>query len=112
MQYISKSPAPRLRIEKTEQAMTTQQESKKSPSSLSIMGSTPPQGRAVSWLPMRGMPPLGWRYSQPPLPEELAHELLGLAEFRTLQLGTWLDTTDGQIIAKAVEAVVPAYLSP
>jgi hypothetical protein len=42
-----------------------------------------------------------------PSVDELADELLGNAEFRALQLGTCLGTTDGSIIAEAVEMVLP-----
>jgi hypothetical protein len=41
--------------------------------------------------------------------EESAQEFLGLAEFLALQLGTWLGTTDGQMITQAVEAVSPPF---
>jgi len=44
-----------------------------------------------------------------PTVEQAAHELLGLAEFRALQLGTWLGTTDGKVIAEAVETVTPPF---
>ena len=44
-----------------------------------------------------------------PTPEELAHGLLANAEFRGLQLGTWLNTPDGQVIAEAVELVAPPF---
>jgi len=44
---------------------------------------------------------------QRPTAEQLAEELLGFAEIRALQLGTWLGTTDGQVIAEAVEMLTP-----
>lgn len=50
----------------------------------------------------------GWRAPRPTA-EDLARELLGMAEFRALQLGTWLGTTDGQIITEAVELVAPPF---
>ena len=34
---------------------------------------------------------------------------LGIAEFKALQLGTWLGTTDGKVIAQAVESVTPPF---
>jgi hypothetical protein len=40
-------------------------------------------------------------------PETLAQELLNSAEFRALQLGTWLGTPDGELISAAVHAVMP-----
>lgn len=42
-------------------------------------------------------------------PEGLAGELLDDAEFRALELGTWLGTTQGQVITKAVEMVTPPF---
>jgi hypothetical protein len=50
-----------------------------------------------------------YRYlaQQRPTAEQLAEELLGFAEFRALQLGTWLGTADGQVIAEAVEMLAP-----
>jgi hypothetical protein len=47
-----------------------------------------------------------------PLPtsQDLAEQWLNNAEFRALQLGTWLNTSDGQILAAAVESVLaPGY---
>lgn len=44
-----------------------------------------------------------------PTYEQVANELLGIAEFRALQLGTWLGTTDGQVITEAVEMVTPPF---
>jgi hypothetical protein len=50
----------------------------------------------------------------PPLPtaQTLAEELLADAEFRALELGTWLSTTDGEIIAGAVSRVLPPGYEP
>lgn len=47
-----------------------------------------------------------------PAAEELAAELLADAGFRALGLGTWLRTTDGQIIAEAVAQVIPPEYEP
>lgn len=47
-----------------------------------------------------------------PLPtrEQFADTLLSDAEFRSLQLGTWLGTTDGELITEAVSLVIsPTY---
>jgi len=44
-----------------------------------------------------------------PSAEELARQLLAIAEFRAVQLGTWLGTTDGQVISEAVEMVLPMF---
>ena len=46
---------------------------------------------------------------QRPLATNLAKEFLAITDFRTLQLGTWLGTTDGEIITGAVELVVPMF---
>jgi hypothetical protein len=40
-------------------------------------------------------------------PETLAQEFFASAEFKALQLGTWLGTPDGELIAAAVHAVTP-----
>jgi hypothetical protein len=45
-----------------------------------------------------------------PSPPQLASELLAIAEFRSLQLGTWLQTPDGAAIRQAVELVSPPFL--
>jgi hypothetical protein len=53
----------------------------------------------------------GW-LTPPPLPpaQTLANEFLADTEFRAIQLGTWLNTTEGQIIADAVARVLaPGY---
>ena len=39
--------------------------------------------------------------------EELARGLLADTEFRALQLGTWLNQPDGELITAAVEAITP-----
>jgi len=46
---------------------------------------------------------------QRPSVEELASELIHDAEFRSLQLGHWLGTTEGEVIATAVETVTPPF---
>jgi hypothetical protein len=52
--------------------------------------------------------------SAQPLPSaaELSRQLLADAEFRSLRLGGWLTTTDGQIIAAAVARVLPPTYEP
>jgi hypothetical protein len=40
-------------------------------------------------------------------PEAIALDLIANAEFRALQLGTWLNRPDGQLITTAVEAITP-----
>lgn len=59
----------------------------------------------VPWM----VPAYLQRPAERPSVEELAQQLLGIAEFRALQLGTWLGTTDGTVIAEAVELVVPSF---
>lgn len=39
--------------------------------------------------------------------EQLAGQLLEMAGFRALRLGTWLNTPDGELIAAAVESLTP-----
>ena len=58
-----------------------------------------------------GLYPAPWRSPQPSRPsaDELARQLLEVAEFRALQLGTWLGTSDGQIFAEAIEMVLPPF---
>jgi hypothetical protein len=38
---------------------------------------------------------------------EIAQELLAMAEFRALRLGSWLNTPNGELIAAAVEQLTP-----
>jgi hypothetical protein len=69
--------------------------------------------RVVSPFGLWGSAYLGYPGSsyplQRPTTEQLANDLLSVAEFRSLQLGTWLSTTDGQILTKAVEMVAPPF---
>jgi hypothetical protein len=44
--------------------------------------------------------------------EEYAQVLLADAEFRSLQVGNWLGTTDGQIISQGVAQVIPPFYRP
>lgn len=44
-----------------------------------------------------------------PTVEQVANKLLAIGEFRALQLGSWLGTTDGELIAQAVEMVSPPF---
>jgi hypothetical protein len=59
--------------------------------------------------------PYPWErgHGYPPRPrpsaEELGRELLGIAEFEALRLGTWLGTTDGRVFTEAVELVTPPF---
>lgn len=45
-------------------------------------------------------------------PEQYAQVLLGDTEFRALQLGTWLGTTDGEVISQAADQVIPPFYRP
>jgi hypothetical protein len=58
----------------------------------------------------RRIPP---RYSayQLPAAQQLAQAFLEDAEFRSLNLGNWLGTMDGELIAEAVSAVIPPEYS-
>jgi hypothetical protein len=60
-------------------------------------------------------PPRAWLHAMqrqlPPL-EQFRQELLEDTEFQALKLGSWLGTTDGQIIAEAVSAVIPPVYGP
>lgn len=42
-----------------------------------------------------------------PTIEKFVQDLLADPEFKLLQLGSWLETTDGEIISEAVELVIP-----
>lgn len=42
-------------------------------------------------------------------PQDLAHRLLGDAEFRSIQLGTWLGTVDGELVRQAVVAALSPW---
>jgi len=44
-----------------------------------------------------------------PTVEDLAQYFLAKPEYRALKLGTWLGTTDGQVVAQAVEMFVPPF---
>lgn len=61
------------------------------------------------WPTQLQYPPVTWYHYQRPTSEELAEQLLDDTEFRALQLGTWLGTTQGQVIAEAVEMVTPPF---
>ena len=56
-------------------------------------------------------PGYGW-YLQPRMasaytPQQIAQALLRNAEFRTLRLGTWLSTPEGEFVTAAIEALLP-----
>jgi hypothetical protein len=52
--------------------------------------------------------PFAWRSPQPVTHEDVARDVLEIAESYGLKLGDWFRTTDGEIIMVAVRAVVPA----
>lgn len=70
--------------------------------------------RMVSYRmqPQVWMAPNPFYHGPSATPEQIADELLGIAEFRALQLGTWLGTTDGKVIALAVELAIPPFYRP
>lgn len=47
-----------------------------------------------------------------PSAEDLADSMLADLGFRSLQLGTWLGTPDGQMLTAAIEAVSPPFYQP
>lgn len=61
------------------------------------------------WMPLYYGHSFGWRYQQPVTHEDIARDVLNLTEDYALKLGTFFNTTDGEIIAAAVKAVMPAY---
>lgn len=67
-----------------------------------------PAQRIPSWEYEFGLPwqPLG------PTVQELAAELFQDAEFRALQLGAWLTTPDGELIAQGVGLTLPPFIRP
>ena len=60
-------------------------------------------------------PPHAWLHAMqrqlPPL-EQFRQELREDTEFQALKLGSWLGTTDGQIIAEAVSSAIPPVYGP
>ncbi|HVC99851.1 MAG TPA: hypothetical protein VNG93_01725 [Candidatus Dormibacteraeota bacterium] len=65
--------------------------------------------RRITFIPNVYGHPWGRTAWQQPLPsvDQLAKALVADAEFRSLQLGTWLGTTDGEVIETAVGTVIP-----
>lgn len=64
---------------------------------------------AYGWAARQQYAPVFPYPYQRPTAEQLANELLVIPEFRALQLGTWLNTTQGAVIAEAVELVTPPF---
>ena len=56
--------------------------------------------------------PYFWHPSPLPSPDDYARTLFTDGEVRALQLGTWLGTTDGEIISQAVAQVIPPFYRP
>lgn len=54
-------------------------------------------------FPFRPRPAMAYQTTA----NEVAQELLAMAEFRALRLGSWLSTPDGELIAAAVEQLTP-----
>jgi hypothetical protein len=70
--------------------------------------------RRITFIPNVYGHPWGRTAWQQPLPgvEQFAKDLVADAEFRSLQLGTWLGTTDGEVIETAVGMVIPPIYRP
>ena len=70
--------------------------------------------RRITFIPnVYGHPWERTAWQQPLLSvDQLAKELVADAEFRSLQLGTWLGTTDGEVIETAVGLVIPPIYKP
>jgi hypothetical protein len=61
----------------------------------------------LSWaMPRASIGPYCMGASRPQA-EVVANELLADAEFRAIQLGTWMNTPDGQLIGSVVSSLVP-----
>jgi len=69
-------------------------------------------GRVQPGSLMYWYPALGQHLGSLPSHEQIATDLLGDAGFRTLQLGTWLDSPSVEAIAAAVALVLPRTLAP
>lgn len=50
-----------------------------------------------------------WQRQERATAKAIAEELIKVAEFRALRLGTWLGTENGQVMAEAVEMVSPPF---
>lgn len=71
--------------------------------------------RRLTFLPSPGRQYRGWNTFatvQLPTIEQFAIALLQDAEFRSLQLGTWLCTTNGEVIEEAVGMVIDPFYAP
>lgn len=70
--------------------------------------------RRNTFIPSVYRHPWGRTAWQQPLPSvnQLAKALVADAEFRSLQLGSWLGTTDGEVIETAVGMVIPPIYRP
>jgi broad specificity phosphatase PhoE len=70
--------------------------------------------RRITFIPNIYAHPWGRTAQQQQLSavEQFAQDLVADAEFRSLQLGTWLGTTDGEVIETAVGVVIPPIYKP
>lgn len=70
--------------------------------------------RRITFIPNVYGHPWGRTAWAQPLPsvDQFAKDLVADAEFRSLQLGTWLGTTDGEVIETAVGMVIPPIYRP
>jgi hypothetical protein len=70
-------------------------------------------GYTAHWPRVAAWPYYNPAYWQQPLmahqttPEAIAEELIANAQFRALQLGTWLNRPDVELITAAVQAITP-----
>ena len=70
--------------------------------------------RRVTFIPVTYVHRWGRTAWQQQLPsvEQFAGTLVADVEFRSLQLGTWLRSTDGEVIETAVGMVIPPIYKP
>ena len=70
--------------------------------------------RRITFIPNAYANPWGWIACQQPPPsvEQFSKDLIADAEFCSLQLGTWLGATDGEVIETAVGIVIPPIYRP
>ncbi len=70
--------------------------------------------RRIAFIPNTYGHPWGRTAWQQQLPtvEQFAKDLVADAAFSSLQLGTWLGTTDGEVIETAVGMVIPPFYKP
>jgi hypothetical protein len=66
--------------------------------------------RCTYWNTPVYVHPVAYPAYQPrPSTEQLAREFLQMTEYQALQLGNWLGTTQGEVIAEAITLVLPPF---